>query len=887
MYGVVSSNLPENQEDNISHLLGKKQLSTVGATSTNNNSRQPAQNQPDPSLLRLQRLFKTVMDHHKLIEPNVERDRDCFRQILANTRYHQLKLGQEITRLEDAGFTAEADGMDLDKIWERLRSCDEQASEWDYRNTCRCLLYLDNRWDFATSSLFIVLPTDLDSWDDTDTSTHHFRLYFLCEVWLRDNNVKGVSQHIHLSNHQGYDLIRPQEFLHTYGEHVLRVLDLIQRGYSDRNHGIPPLDTLGILWGCDSDIMDKVSKDTIGPLVDKTIAYLQELSPSKWLPEVSLTRAQSAKIKEYLIVQDGDNAGGNLHRYIRSSQYVSWRCRTHAQQYLDPGSLESLEVFAHSHGGYIDVQRAKLKVELTSSTASDQFRAVLKDSKLRFDICVKLGWNATRSDVEELCSNIARTKAALLEIDGITLDTHPQNQVLHMSDLFGKSIRQPKLRLILLLNYPRPNEQYIYTGNCSFQSTLADQTPYSWVDLRSDLVKFSTTVSDAHELPEWAGASRVIRSVLNKHGFEEVTRINVHHKYWEGTFDLEEGAFVEVYLHNMDCPAALLTSGSLRKMTVHLDRNLDRVFFSLVQRSEKLQELNISAHGCDLFHLAARVIILHNSSSPLHLTLLERDMDKNSRIVAKMNIRGNPNNFLRSNPVNIHGPFSIQEVSREMPCVELLLWEYDQIFTSPSDYSAWFLDIATKQRPSVLTSFTLDTASLSRDGLACIHRVLRRSALQCLRIQCHLVASHLAPSVLQVLEGVHWCTIQSLVISGGSINEWIPFLMDEKNDATIDLTQLRHLEIIGTGSGAQPLVHKTALFIHKLLCTSPLLELRVENMVWKELHDGTLVEDAASFAYLMDVPADRRQPHEYDVFWYLHRMLLRTRNREPMTLSQA
>lgn len=885
---MVSSEPQEHQKDNISHLLGGKQQLTLSATSTHNNSkRQPAQNQTNPSLLRLQRLFKTVMDLHKLIELNVERDRDCFRQILANAQYHQSKVGEEIARLEEAGFTADADGMYLDKISKRLRVFDEQASEWDYRNTCRCLLYLDNRWDYATSSLFIVLPTALDSLDDTVTSTHHFRLYFLCEVWLRDSNVKGVPHHIHLSNHQGYDLNRPQEFLHTYGEHVLRVLDLIQRGYSDRNHGIPPLDTLGILWGCDPDIMVKVSKDTIGPLVNKTITYLQGLSPSKWSPEIGLTRAQSAKIKEYLVVQDGDNAGSNLHRYIRSSQYVSWRCWTHTHQLLDPGSFEFLEAFVRGHGGYIDMQEAKLKVVLKSSAAADQFRAILKDTKLRFDVSVKLDWNATRSDVEELCSNIAKTKAVILEIDGITLDTHPQNQVQNMSDLFGKSIRQPRLRLILLRNYPRPQEQYIYTGNCCFQSTLADQSPCRWVDLRSDLVKFSTTVSDAHEVSEWAGASRVVRSALNKHGFAEVTRVNVHHKHWEGTFDLEEGGFVDVYLNNMDCPAALFSSGSLRGLTVHLDRNLDDVFFRLVQGSEKLQELNISAHGCDLFHLAARVIMLRISLSPLRLTLLERDMDNNSRIVAKLNVRGNPNNFLRSNPVDTHGPFSVQEHAQEMPCMEFHLWEYDQIFTSPSDYSAWFLDVATKQHPSVLASFTLDTASLSRDGLACIRRVLRRSTLQCLQIKCHPVMSRLAPSVIQVIKGVRWCTIQTLVFFGDGINEWVQFLMDDKNDATMDLTQLQHLEVIGTGSGTHLLLHQTALFIHKLLCTSPLLELRVENMGWKELPDGTLVEEAASCADLMDVPPDRRQPHECDVFWYMHRMLLTTRNPERMALSQG
>ncbi|KAG0028245.1 hypothetical protein BGZ81_004913 [Podila clonocystis] len=332
------------------------------------------------------------MTLHKLIELNVECDRDTFRQILVNTRYHHSILGEEIKRLEEAGFTAQADGIGPDQIVEELRVCDVQGSEWDYRNTCRCILYLDNRWDFATSSLFIVLPADLDSWDDMDPSTHHFRLYFLCDVWLRD-------------------------------------------GLKDRNYGIPALDPQTFLWDCDPMVLGKVSEDNIIRLVDKAIAYLQELSPPRWSSKLELTRAQSAKIKEYLVVQDGD-VGGGLHR-----------------------RLEVMEGFVHSRGGHLDFQKATLRVELESAIAAEQFRIILKDTKHRFDISVKLSWKASQSDIEQLCYNIANTKAFVLEIDGVTLDAHPQDQVQHMCDLFGNIIQQDRLRFISLLNYPRPLEQ--------------------------------------------------------------------------------------------------------------------------------------------------------------------------------------------------------------------------------------------------------------------------------------------------------------------------------------------------------------------------------------------------------------------------------------------
>lgn len=834
---------------------------------------QAGQSQPDKgTLLNLRRLFNTVMDLHKLIEPNVERDRDTFRQILVNTRYHSSILGKEIKRLDDDGFTAHADGMGTDQIVAELRVCDVQGSEWDYRNTCRGILYLGNRWDYATSALFIVLPTDLGSWDDKDPSTHHFRLYFLCDVWFRAG-LKGLPQHAHLSNHPGYDLNRPHEFLQTYGNYVLRVLDMMKRGYSDRNYSIPALEPKSLLWGCDPKVLGMVSEDNIVLLVDKAIASLQNLSPPRMLSKLELTRVQSAKIKEYLVVQNGGDTGGDLHRYIRSSQFLSWRCRTHAQQYLEHGSFESLQEFVHNHGGHIDIQKATLRVELESATAAEQFRIVLSDTLHRFDLSVKLNWKATRSDIEELCSNFAKTKAFILEIDGITLDAHPQDHVQHMCDLFGNIILQDKLRFISLLNYPRPLEQCIYTGNCSFRWTIADRPPYSWVDLRSDLEKFSTAVSSAH-VSDWAEASRVLLSVLKKHGFMEVTKINVHHKYWEGTFDLEERAFVEAYIYNLHCPT-LPTLGSLRRLAVHLDlQSLDRKLYSMVQGSERLQELNISAHRCDLFQLAARVTILRrNFSSPLQLTLLERVTDKSGKMVAKMVIRRDPlKDLLGSRAAETHDMPSVRKLHDISLYAELLLWEYDRIFTLSSDYSAWFLDFASKERPAVLTTFTLDTASLSGDGLACIQRVLYRSSLQCLRIQCNHVTDDLMLSVQQVLRAVQWHTLQSLVFTGENINEWIWLLiMQDRINTLMDLSQLRHLELIDTGPTPQQLAHSTVLFIHRLVCTCPQLELRVENMESKK-QDETLLKDAACFADLIEVPLGWRRPHECGV-WYLHALL--------------
>lgn len=60
----------------------------------------------------------------------------------------------------------------------------EETSRFDYSRLyslpepLRCI-------EFATPRLLLVLPCDVDSWDDSDVTTLNFRLYFLCDCKYR------------------------------------------------------------------------------------------------------------------------------------------------------------------------------------------------------------------------------------------------------------------------------------------------------------------------------------------------------------------------------------------------------------------------------------------------------------------------------------------------------------------------------------------------------------------------------------------------------------------------------------------------------------------------------------------------------------------------------
>lgn len=120
---------------------------------------------------------------------------------------------------------------------------------------------------------------------------HQFQLYFVCDGCWRAKSSRHPPRyslgsrrhHIHISNHPGYANNRPQEFFHAYCDYVLRVLILVKSGLTNlswrKDDSIPPLDTFKVLGDCDTGITGvQLSKDTIGSLVNRIIAYIEELS---------------------------------------------------------------------------------------------------------------------------------------------------------------------------------------------------------------------------------------------------------------------------------------------------------------------------------------------------------------------------------------------------------------------------------------------------------------------------------------------------------------------------------------------------------------------------------------------------------------------------------
>ncbi|KAG0028961.1 hypothetical protein BGZ81_004268 [Podila clonocystis] len=786
-----------------------------------------------PKEIRLDDLFTKYRDICMYIESNNMFIRGIFQRIAANARYYCEMIELELKRLDAEGVEVLVHGMDRKQVLIKLQDWKQKVEMCGHQHTFyRTIAETDSSWEFATSKLFIVLPSSLNSWDDSSTSTHKLRLYFLCDT--------SAPQRVHLSNHSGYSLNRQFDFIQTYGDYALRMLQMIKYGYKGDHHYVPPLDTVEILCHCDTNIMgSQLSKDTMASLVDKAIAYIQGFAPPKW-PNPKMTRSQSSAIKTYLEVQDGENAEGDLQRLCTDNSDVHWICQAHTPQFFQTKYLKSLEDFLRYQGGIFDMQQARLTIELRSNIEAHQICPLLAEFTPRFNISIKLGWTATRLEVEKLFWDLAKTNASILEVDGISVDIHPQDYVHYTPrSITVGATRRSRFRHLRLLNYPRPGEHSVYMSKFSLRlHSSPEQYSYSWVDLRDDLDEFSLKLSRSKVATDWKAAAEVLRLILMKHSLSGITKITMYNRDRSGEpvpqaemFGQEAASFIEVYSFGMRLPEVLLAYGPTEMLRQQpLDTENDQVLYCLLLAKKGSQNLNTLAVGRRVLHHAENNTHLgRNFPRPLRLTFIECVQGTRDRIAAQVTI----------GEINLYTDHIEAENGKwEVPANPMPLeWR------SPlSDEYAYFLDKAT-EKASAIALLTLDTTQLTPFGLDHIQRAVRQSRLEFLHVACRDVDHKQSASIGQILHSVDWSTLKSLVLFGDHVEAWMSLWNKFEKQSTINAPRLLSLYIGGSSLEPQLLSHTSALFIHHLIYSSPLVEMFFQNVMLRDKRDWRFIVD--------------------------------------------
>ncbi|KAF9318225.1 hypothetical protein BG003_011619 [Podila horticola] len=821
---------------------------------------------PQPPMLEFEQMYRTCRAVLEDLEVEKTSDREDFLEMLGNVRYHYSKMLDYLAVLLEIGIKVKADGKTEDQIRSEFQESQHKMELLDYENTC--VHVLRRHSNFPAPCRFVVLPADLGSWDNSDPTTHNFRLYFLCDINKGESTVSDLPEHKHFANHPGFILVRPQEFFQTYGRYILIFLKMLRNGFSERTHEIPRLDTFKILWGFDvGNSGNHLTKDTIEPLVSKAIGYLEGLSLPRRGSEKWLTERESVAAQDFLVVPDGSNALGGLYRYTAKDDYWTWVCKQHAHDWLAPGTLETLVDFVEACGGTVDTQEATLRIELQSQQHADQFCVLLNGTEQRFHVSIKLGWrDVSHEGLDKILQETANAKVQHLEIDGVPYGIHPHGPVDYKTDIFASFIlRNKEVRSVTLLNYPRPQEQFTYVDvweqavymlHSKQQQIMT--TKHWWMCLRNKTHEFVGRIM-GHRRNSVFMRSQNLQNFMANEGYGPVSSVSSFETECHGEYDLEECILRELHLYELsvlgEIPKVWGTTvvfqalESLRTLTLDVaDPIIDRDVAHIVQKCPKLRELNISLKHAHVLEQVQRTLDMwQGRQDSLQLTLLERGELGQGRIVARVIVSGRTS--YHSGSSNLDRPGTNTDFSDSLERkqgmagkVEFLQWDSDHVTTSLTDLTAALLDVATAQNPSVMYSLSLDISRVSKGGLAHVRNILQRSTLGHLHIRCTPFDPFLADFVRGILLSVQWSTLQSLVLTDTAVNDWIPLLDGVREEEVspssfgFDL-QLQSLEIRGSDKSLVYLSHSNMLFIYQLLHLNPQMELVLQN-VSPELEGG-------------------------------------------------
>ncbi|KFH62892.1 hypothetical protein MVEG_11416 [Podila verticillata NRRL 6337] len=740
--------------------------------------------------------------------------------------------------------------------------------------------------------LFLVLPSDLELWDDADPSTQSFRFYYMCDYDYVYAANRLHPKHIHIFAHEGYDLDRPQEFFRQFGRFALTMLETVRDGCSDKLCHVPDLNSSGILDCCPGIIvLHSLIQDTLQPLVNKSIAYIRGLIPEHNGSPVWMNGTESRLVQTFLRVQKGDNRFGSLFR-VQGPFHSRWLCPDHA---FEGTRLLPLYVFVRDNQGYISAQEATLAVNLKSPSHLNEFGKVLRHSRHPFDVSINLEWSPSRKEFQTALEIFSATTGRFLQI-GTTLDVLHKYPQVYSRDMVVWQLglnRQVMGQIVTLFNYPRPTEKYVYfsVNAVSVVGLLFDDTglelDVNWAVVRP---KLETYISSGWYTPGKGLHLRLteLSSILEPLFVQGLKGIDFFHekaKKIQWRLGVKDGAvsgiqeiFTPFYLFHV----AKIVIPGLQRVVIRLDLPYSvALLFQFIEDNPGLLSADVHTQQNTLFSAIEDFCSSWpRDSRTFSVTFFEQGLDQNGEVLATLEIE---TGFIDG---------------RYRQRLDIVNWTCGYIGEAVNDWGAMVLNSATRHTPTALLSLRLDISRLTDHGLESMSKVMEQSNLEQLFIECEAIDPSWEHLVLRILGEIRWSALNSLSLSGGNIDGWVriwaayadplePFdpedmvgawnspqmehvresyVLDEKfvsyfriltegcKPSTERLSlglRLQSLTVRSTGGGSEPLSHASVLFIRNLIDYSSLMDLSLENLELQEKQDWHLLVDAIDFSLLV------------------------------------
>lgn len=621
---------------------------------------------------------------------------------------------------------------------------------------------------------------------------------------------------------------------------------MVKHGFSDLDYEVPALESGKVLHFCqDSVPLHTLSSSVIGPLIDQAIIFLHLLLPRSG-SEPRLMAQDMMRIPTFLRLQGEQDMTGDLYRNVdMNDKFITrWKCQGHTNHGCDVGVIKAC---LFQHKGVINYQQSTVAVRLLSQRDARSFSSALQRTKHVFDVTVVLGWCATRNELEDLIRNLSRS-TRMLYLDGVTPAMHPQGFFEDQTNLFLPLIHPRTIQLLMLLNYPRTSEQYIYLGmsRSTTHGLLLSSTPglpkIDWSVLHDGLDLYMRGIELPRTNRDIVTSLQGLSNVLCRLNAMDIKGVDIFDRTndtWQARLGVSNcivyGLSRAVFPNRIFSPTSW-PLGTVGCLLVHPQELYDVLQIRALMEHPTMEALEILVQESETSgNIVSDLYHRWNHPNQLRLTLIEKGQESEVRNIAS---------------------FIIWNEQPERKSVVCRWWNVD--YVSGRSWDATLLEAAVRRFPTVLKSLTLDISGLTDRGLYRIQSVLQRSNLEHLHIRCQIVFSNRRSNVAQILRSVQWSSTISLVLSGDKIDTWIRLWAESGNlfpSAPTSGPQLHFLAIIGPSEKQHPLSHSSALALHRLICFSPLLELCLENVQMQQASDWDLIVDTIDFSTLKVVYA--------------------------------
>ncbi|KAG0352805.1 hypothetical protein BG005_007804 [Podila minutissima] len=367
---------------------------------------------------------------------------------------------------------------------------------------------------------------------------------FLKAMATRNHYDRLLRAKIEVIRHQGYDSDRPLAFFQQYGQYTLTLLDMIKHGYPRSPYSVPALDTFEILRP-GAPVRHVLTREKIGPLVDKSIAHISKLLFKKSLWKIMLNPRETRQLG-YRLESIVGTLGGKVDRWLHTIA-------------VSPSAVQVVDI----------------------ATA-------LQGTKSVFDATIRFTWIVSRDELQEVLALMAHSGVVALQLDGLTSKARIHN-FENEEDLFVDTVGSSTLQLVTLLNYPQPSEQYLYLGRTGsdvfgLQLSLPAELPhFDWFNIRMTLERGLARIGKkTHMSLIQPSLQEVFRQlVLEKDlNVREIDLFEPESKMWQGRLGVQRG--VVIGLSDTIAPSkmirrSLLEYGTLRALREYFGQVLSNV----------------------------------------------------------------------------------------------------------------------------------------------------------------------------------------------------------------------------------------------------------------------------------------------------------------------